>query len=172
MFSRVFFLQRSHINPFSRITLHVWHRSSRISVVWWGFPYRSKFIIWSMSVWTSGTFSIVMMFPRSFVVYLLIADWDKPRSFAACFSFIPCFSTMVLAMSALIAGKTVWTPTSQGNSKSSTNSSISVRNIYKYDVCHIFYDACHDGYISFPRSFSPNLSLLTRQGTVKKENIK
>ena len=64
-------------------------------------------IIWSMSFCTSGSFSIVMIFPRFFLVYLLIADWDKPRSVAACFSFIPCFSTMVLAMSARMAGKTV-----------------------------------------------------------------
>ena len=69
-----------------------------------------------MSVCTSGTSSIVMMFPLFFVVYLLIADWDKPRISAACCSFIPCFSTRPLAISALIAGKTVLTPTSHGSS--------------------------------------------------------
>ena len=69
-----------------------------------------------MSVCTSGTSSIVMMFPLSFVVYLLIADWDKPRISAACLSFIPCLSTIALAISALIAGKTVLTPTSHGSS--------------------------------------------------------
>ena len=69
-----------------------------------------------MSVCTSGASSIVMRFPLSFVVYLLIADWDKPRISAACCSFIPCFSMMVLAMRALMAGKTVFTPTSHGSS--------------------------------------------------------
>jgi len=82
-----------------------------------------------------------MRFPLSFVVYLLIADWDKPRISAACCSFIPCFSTMSLAINALMAGKTVF------QQQSSTNSSISVRNVYKYDACHILYDACHDGII-------------------------
>lgn len=69
-----------------------------------------------MSVCTSGTSSIVMMFPLSFVVYLLIADWDKPRISAACLSFIPCFSMIALAITALMAGKTVLTPTSHGSS--------------------------------------------------------
>lgn len=69
-----------------------------------------------MSVCTSVTFSIVSMFPRFRVVYLLIADWDEPRISAACFSFNPCFSTMALAMRALIAGRTVFTPTSHGSS--------------------------------------------------------
>lgn len=69
-----------------------------------------------MRVCTSGTSSIVMRFPLSFVVYLLIADWDKPRISAACCSFIPCFSTMSLAINALMAGKTVFTPTSHGSS--------------------------------------------------------
>jgi small-conductance mechanosensitive channel len=119
--------------------------SSKISVVWCGFSFKSKFIIWSMSICTSGTFSIVRMLPLSFVVYLLIADWDKPRISAACFSLIPCFSIMVLAIRALIAGKTVWTPTSHGNSKIFHQFSYSVRYIYKYDACHTFYDACHDG---------------------------
>ena len=69
-----------------------------------------------MSVCTSATFSIVMIFPLPFVTYLLIADWDKPSISAACFSFIPYFSTIALAKRALIAGKTVFTPTSHGSS--------------------------------------------------------
>lgn len=74
----------------------------------------------SMRVFTSGTFSIVKMFPLFFVVYLLMADWDKPRISAACFSFIPCLSMMAFAIRALIAGKTVFTPTSHGSSNSFT----------------------------------------------------
>lgn len=69
-----------------------------------------------MRAWTSGTFSICMMFPLFFVVYLLIADWDRPRIVATCCSFIPCFSTKFLAIRAFMAGKTVFTPTSQGSS--------------------------------------------------------
>ena len=69
-----------------------------------------------MSVCTSGTFSIVKLFPLSFVAYRLMADWDNPRISAACFSFIPCFSTRSLAIMALIAGNTVFTPTSHGSS--------------------------------------------------------
>ena len=143
--------------------MHVWQNSSKTSVVWCGFPFKSKFIIWSISVCTSGTFPIVRMLPLSFVVYLLIADWDKPRISAACFSLIPCFSIMVLAITALIAGKTVWTPTSHGNSKIFHHFFYSVRNIYKYDACHILCDGC-DGRDLLNRSFSPNLTLLSRQG--------
>ena len=121
-----------------------------------------------MSVCTSGTFSIAIMFPRFFVVYLLIADWDKPRTFATCFSFIPCFSTMVRAMRALIAGKTVWTPTSHGNNTILPPVLLFLSETYINMTLVIhFYDACHDGDISLKRSFSPNLSLLPRQGTVR-----
>ena len=74
-------------------------------------------MIWSMSACTSGSFSMVKMLPLFFLVYLLMADCDKPRILAACFSFMPYFSTMTLAMRDLIAGKTVLTPTSHGISK-------------------------------------------------------
>lgn len=99
-------------------------------------------------------FSIVMTFPLFFVVYLLIADCVKPRISATCCSFIPCFSTKFLAIAAFMAGKTVFTPTSQGSSIYSPVSVISVRNIYKYDVCHICYDVCHGWVISY-RFFAP-----------------
>ena len=161
--SRIFCWQSWHINPFSRIILQVWQKSSKISLVWFGFPFRRRFIIWFMSVCTSGMFSIVMMFPLFFVVYLLIADWDKPRISAACLSFMPCFSMMLLAIAAFMAGKTVFTPTSHGSSIGSPVPSISVGNVYKYDECHVFYDVCHDG-AALKTFFCTNLSFLLPSG--------
>ena len=101
-----------------------------------------------MSVCTSATFSIVMIFPLPFVTYLLIADWDKPRISAACFSFIPCFSTMVLAKRAFIAGKTVFTPTSHGSSNFPPITIILGGNVYKDDACHSFMTHVMTGYLS------------------------
>jgi len=112
-----------------------------------------------MRACTSGTFSIVMVFPLSFEVYLLMADWDKPRISAACCSFIPCFSTMVLAMRALMAGKTALTPTSHGNSKILHQLVYSVRNVYKYDACHNYMTCVMTGIspkqIFFAQSLTP-----------------
>jgi hypothetical protein len=65
----------------------------------------------------SAAFSISMRFPLSRVMYLLTADWDKPRILAVWFSFIPCFSTITRAIMALTASKIVLTPTSQGSNK-------------------------------------------------------
>jgi hypothetical protein len=45
---------------------------------------------------------------------------------------------IVLAIRALIAGKTALTPTSHGNSKIMHQLLYSVRNVFKYDACHIF----------------------------------
>jgi DNA-binding HxlR family transcriptional regulator len=49
--------------------------------------------------------------------------------------------------------------------KFSTNSPISVRNAYKYDGCHNFYDAWHDGDISFRKVFFTQSLTPTRQHT-------
>ena len=57
--------------------------------------------------------------------------------------------------------------------KSFTNSFISVRNVYKYDACHIlFMTRVMTGKSPIRRSFSPNLSLLSRQDTVRQENAR
>ena len=137
-------LQISHIKPFFLIIMQAVQKSSKISFFLWG-SYMRTAVIWLTIFCTSGSFSRIRMFPLSFVVYRLMADWDRPRISATCFSFIPCFSMMSLAMRAFIAGNTVLTPTSQGNSKIFTNYSIFVRNVYKYVACHTFYDGCHDG---------------------------
>ena len=125
-------------------------------------------MIWFMSVCTSATFSIAMVFPLTFVTYLLTADWDKPRIFAACSSFIPCFSTMVLAKRALIAGRTVLTPTSHGWNIYSPFLLLFLENVYKYDACHIFMTRVMTELSFKIDHFTPNLSLLFRQGTCQK----
>ena len=104
------------------MALHVWQKSLRISVLLFG-SFMREVTIWSISAKTSVAFSTVSRFPLSLFTYLLTADWDKPRSSAVCFSFNPCFSTIDLAMIALTAGKTVFTPTSHGSIKFHTNNS-------------------------------------------------
>ena len=64
--------------------------------------------------------SMGIVVPRTFLLYLLTADWVMPRILATWISFISCFSIRVCARSALIAGETVFTATSHGVSNYST----------------------------------------------------
>ena len=81
----------------------------------------SEVTIWSISAKTSVELPIASTFPLSLLMYLLIADCESPSSFAACCSLSPCFSTIVFAISAFTAGRTVFTPTSHGSIKLCTN---------------------------------------------------
>ena len=99
------------------MAMHVWQNSLRILALLVG-SFMSEITIWSMRAKISVEFSIgVSRFPLSLPTYRLTADWDSPRRSAVCFSFNPCFSTIDLAMIAFTAGKTVFTPTSQGSIK-------------------------------------------------------
>jgi hypothetical protein len=79
---------------------------------------------------------------------------------------------IVLAIRALIAGKTVWTPTSQGNNKFFHQILYSTINIYKYDHCHTFMTRVMTGISPLRRSFSPNLSLPPVKAPSNKGNIR
>ena len=98
-----------------------------------------------MIVWISGAFSIDMVVPRTFLLYLLTADWVTPRICATWFSFISCLSMRVCAKRALIEGETVLTATSQGVSNFPPDMVICWENIFKDAVCHRLYDVCPGG---------------------------
>ena len=123
-----------------------------------------------MSFCTSGTFSIAIIFPLSLVAYLLIADWDKLRSSATCLSFILCFFMIALAMRALIAGKTVLTPTSHGSSNFSP-AILFLGEIYINVPRHKFYDVCHDGVSPEKIFLTPISHSFTRHDVVNYRGI-
>jgi hypothetical protein len=156
--SCIFCLHSWQIKPLLRIVTQVVQKSSRISFFFCGSLTR-KYVIFSMSICTSGTFSISSMFPLLLLMYRLTADCDKPRMSAACCSFNPCFSTIVLAMRAFTAGKTVLTPTSHGSSIFSPVLIMLAGNIYKYDVCHDYMTCVIAG---FPSKTDFQTQTLTR----------
>ncbi len=86
-----------------------------------------------------------MVVPRTFLKYLLTADWVIPRISATWVSFISCCSINVLAISDLIAGETVFTATSHGVSNLPPDVGNCWENLYKDAVCHVIYDVCPDG---------------------------
>ncbi len=158
-FSCILALQSWHSRPFLRIVSQVAQKSLRTSSFLCGSLTR-KCVISSMSFCTSGTFSIDRMFPLPLFTYRLTADCDKPRISAACCSFIPCFSTIVLAMRAFTAGKTVFTPTSQGSSTFPPVLLMSAGNVYKYVACHVSMTRVMAGPDSTAYSCNPSLTPL------------
>ena len=164
-------LQSGQSSPFLRIVLQVTQKSVRISCFFCG-SFRIKCVISSMSFCTSGTFSIDMRFPLPLLTYRLTADWDKPSMSAACCSFIPCFSTMVLAIRAFTAGKTVLTPTSHGNSIFSPILLMFTGNAYKYVACHHYMTRVITGSAASKSTLTTQLSTHTRQTTRQREESK
>ena len=117
------------------MVVHVWQKSLSTSLLLSG-TFMRCVTIWSIRASTSVVPSMFKRLPLSLLMYLLTADCDKPRRSAVCFSFKPCFSTIDLAMIAFTAGRTVFTPTSHGSIKLSTNHLTFGRNLFKHDACH------------------------------------
>ena len=92
--------------------------------------------IWVTIPCTSETPPRDMVVPRTFLLYLLTADWLIPRISAICVSFSSCWLRRVCARSARIAGETVLTATSQGVSNFPPDVVFSGENLYKHAVCH------------------------------------
>jgi hypothetical protein len=69
-----------------------------------------------------------------------------------------------------MAGKTVLTPTSHGNSKFYTNYLIFVRNVYKYVVCHIFMTGVMTGISPIQSFFAQSLTPLPVRTHVNEGN--
>ncbi len=82
-------------------------------------------------------FSMGIVVPRTFLWYLLTADWVTPRISATWVSFMSCFSKSFLAKSARMAGETVFTATSQGANNFTPDVLLLWENLYKYVVCHV-----------------------------------
>jgi hypothetical protein len=112
--------------------------------------------------------SIGRVVPLTLLEYLLIADCDSPRSAAACFSFIWCFSISVLAIRALTEGNTVFVAISQGMSNVPPDIAFIWENQYKDDVSHTVMTYVKTGF----NSTSNTQTSFTRQDIRRNGEIK
>ena len=102
------------------MAVHIWQKCCRVCSLFVG-SFINAMTICSINAKTSAELSNVRVFPLSLLMYRLTADCERPRSFAVCCSFNPCFSMIDFAINAFTAGKTVFTPTSHGSIKLVTN---------------------------------------------------
>ena len=109
------FWHSEHIRLVLLMAMHAWQKSWSSSTLC-RVPSNSIIIMPSMKGRISSMPSIFIARPRTFLEYLLTADWETPR-ISAIWSWLKPCSSSSFATNALMAGRTDFTATSHGSIK-------------------------------------------------------